>query len=117
MFCRNCGGEMPESASVCARCGFYAGGQPVSAVHAQRGGNGLSIGGFVCAVASFLVPVPVVNTILAIVGVVLSTVSLTQNRPLKGLAIAGVVIGVFATIGTLAILITEPEFYREIWEM
>ncbi len=116
MFCRNCGGEMPESAAACMRCGFYMGGQPVRAVHVERGGNGLPVGGFICGLVGLGLPVPVIDVIVGIVGAALCTISLIQNRPLKGLAIAGLVIAIVAVIGGLILLISEPEFYRELWE-
>ncbi len=57
---------------------------------------GSAVAGFVLALVSLFFPVPGVDILMAIMGVVFSAVGL--NSRLRGLAIAGLVIGILAVI-------------------
>lgn len=64
---------------------------------ADSSGNGMAIGGFVCSIAGlFIGPV-------AVVGLILSAIALARPG-LRGLAIAGLVIGIIGTLAWLVIL-------------
>ena len=63
----------------------------------ERSSNGLGIGGFVVSLCSaFLVWVPFLNLILALVGLILSAMGMKKEP--KGLAIAGLVISIIFLI-------------------
>ena len=76
-----------------------------------QGAPGIGVAGFICVLVGFLVP------LVGIVGLVLSILGYQQakreNRP-RGLALAGIIIGVVATIVSLILLaVAIPVFLGE----
>ncbi len=79
-----------------------SGAQIQSAV--QKPSNGMAIAGLVCSIiALILSAVPLVGLILAILGIVFSSIGMSRSkrlpyRYLRGVAIAGLVVGIVATV-------------------
>ena len=127
MFCRNCGKQIDDNAVFCPHCGcqtMSAGQQQPPQVQpawqqpqatpmgqpyvqpfnpnpqtAAKGTNGLGIAGFVVGLLSLWLGV--YFCITAIVGLVLSIISVVKMKNYKscnGLAIAGLVLSIIATV-------------------
>ena len=89
MFCKNCGKEIDDKATVCIHCGVPTpNAQQQTQVVAPAPNNGMAIAGFVCSFFSFLA---VIGLILSIVGLQRSKTP-EYNGKGKGLAIAGIVL-------------------------
>lgn len=100
-FCRKCGKEIEDTASFCDSCGAPTKGDINSNVQAQTISEkppkaGICVAGFVVSLCScFIDPIALVS----ITGIALSAVGLNKikaNPTLggKGLAVAGLVIGI-----------------------
>lgn len=76
--------------------------------------NPLAIWGFVSASVGLMLPVPIVDIAVALAGVVMSSIGVNKVK-MRGLAIAGIIIGAIGVIGALLILSTDPDFYSDIW--
>ena len=101
MFCKNCGKEIDDKATVCVHCGVpTANAQPQQVVVTTAPNNGCAIAGFVL---SFFSVAAVIGLILSIVGLQKSK-SPEFNGKGKGLAIAGIVLSCI-TIGYWIIII------------
>ena len=103
MFCKNCGKEIDDKATVCVHCGVpTANAQPQQVVVTSAPSNGFAIAGLVCSFFSFL----------AVVGLILSIVGLRKSKTPefngkgKGLAIAGIVISCITLFYWIIIMAT-----------
>lgn len=100
MFCKNCGKEVDDNASVCIYCGAALKdlNAPTPAAPARKV-NGLAIAGFIVALLSLYLGV--YFCIASIVGLVLSIVGMCLSKKYNscnGLAIAGLVISIISLI-------------------
>lgn len=95
MFCKNCGKEIDDRATVCVHCGV-----PVTVEEVEkRKVNGLAIAGFVVALVSLWLGI--YFCIASIVGLVLSIVGMATSKKYNscnGLAIAGLVISILSVV-------------------
>lgn len=107
IYCRNCGTQINDKAIVCVHCG-------TSTIGSQKGSGTPGILGFIFAIIGLILPIPLIDLLFAIVGLVLSIIGVTGNRHYKGLAIAGLVISIFAVIGCIKLLFT-PWGYEQFW--
>lgn len=86
--------------------------QPVYAAPAQKT-NGLAVAGFVCSLASFILPY--VGVVTAIVGLILSIIGIGQIKKSgekgRGLAIAGIIIGALIILLTIVAVILLVYFF------
>ncbi|TCT16247.1 hypothetical protein EDC18_102264 [Natranaerovirga pectinivora] len=110
MFCYKCGNEIDDEAEICTQCGVR-----VKELPEPKKKNTFGIWGFVLAGIGFFIPIIFLDLLTSIAGVGLSTVGLLKKDEGKGFAIAGLVIGILGIIAALVLLITEPEFYSELW--
>ena len=117
MFCKNCGKEIDDKATVCIHCGVPTANAQQTQVVAPAPNNGFAIAGFVLSFFSFA----------ALIGLILSIVGLRKSKTPefngkgKGLAIAGIVLScitifywivIIATCaGTCAAVGTNPDVY------
>lgn len=99
-FCENCGAELKENSEVCLECGKYV---------SKKGNNGntknydennkLALAGFIVSMVSLLINFA---GIVGLVGAILSGIGLIQvskgNGKGKGLAIAGLIVGIFSIL-------------------
>ncbi len=96
-FCENCGAELKENSEVCLECGKYT---------SKKGNNGngndnnkLALSGFIVSMASLIINFA---GIVGLVGAILSGIGLIQvskgNGKGKGLAIAGLIVGIFSIL-------------------
>lgn len=105
MFCTNCGEQIDDKAVICVHCGVPTHNMVASNVvnvqqqeQPAKSVNGLGVAGFIVSLASlwfgvfFAIPC-IVGTVLSIVGMVKA-----KNHRLNGLAIAGLAIGICATL-------------------
>lgn len=112
MYCPECGKPVDPGANFCPGYGKARGGgcSPPTAT-----GNPLAIWGFVCSLLGLVLPLKYADIIISAAGAAVSIVAV--NRPgLRGLAIAGIVIGLAGAVGAAFILLTEPEFYTDLWK-
>lgn len=106
MFCPKCGKELADGSTFCPLCGTSLGnGAPVQASQGTRY-NTFAIVGFVIGILSLLINF---FGLVGIAAVIVSVVGLKQvqenNEKGKGLAIAGLVIGIFSVIyGVISLL-------------
>ena len=103
MFCRNCGQKIEDGMMFCPNCGTKAAFERMSEPAPEpepeprpvrisdpapvytKGTNGLAVAGFIC---SFFFPF--VGLVLSIIG--LSIADTGYQKPMRGLAIAGIII-------------------------
>ncbi|MYB40123.1 hypothetical protein F4X86_02525 [Candidatus Saccharibacteria bacterium] len=85
--------------------------------------NGVAVAGFVLVMVSVvLVWIPVITTILWLVGIVLSIVGLSnanKGAQKKGLALSGVIVAAIAGIlylGSVAFVLSNPDLLEELEE-
>jgi Ni/Fe-hydrogenase subunit HybB-like protein len=71
--------------------------------------------GFIFSLAGIFLPIPVLDVMISIAGLVLSIVGMIGNRRYRGLAIAGLVISIFSIIGGIVLIMFAPWFYHGIW--
>ena len=119
MFCKNCGKEIDDKASVCIHCGVPVKHETQQVVVSNAPSNGVAIAGFVLSFFSFA----------AVLGLILSIVGLQKSKQPefngkgKGLAIAGIILSCI-TIGYWIIIIaccvgaascaTDPGLYTSV---
>ncbi len=93
-FCDNCGTELQEGQDICLKCGKIINKKATSSEM-----NSLALAGFIVALVSLFLNF---WGIVGIVATVLSGVSLPQIKSRaqqgKGLAIAGLIIGIFSIL-------------------
>ena len=97
MFCKNCGKEIDDNASICIYCGVATGKQ--ENVNVEKKVNGFGIAGFVVSLLSLWLGMYFM--IASIVGLVLSIVGMCMSKKCtscNGLAIAGLVIGIISLV-------------------
>ena len=96
MFCKNCGKEIDDKASVCVFCGVAT--EQQSAPVEPKKANTLGIAGFVVSLVSLWLGI--YFCIASIVGLALSIAGMVaaKNRRLNGLAIAGLIIGIVSLV-------------------
>ena len=95
MFCKNCGKEIDDKASVCIHCGVAV---TTAGVKDEKKVNAFGIAGFVVSLVSLYLGI--YFCIASVVGLVLSIVGMVQAKKcrLNGLAIAGLVLGIISTV-------------------
>ena len=98
MFCKNCGKEIDDNATVCVYCGVATGKQ-ATVLEESKKANGFGIAGFVVSLVSlwlgmYFMIASIVGLVLSIVGMVMAKKCTSCN----GLAIAGLVIGIISLV-------------------
>lgn len=98
MFCKNCGKEIDDNATVCVYCGIATGNQ-ATVLEESKKANGFGIAGFVVSLVSlwlgmYFMIASIVGLVLSIVGMVMAKKCTSCN----GLAIAGFVIGIISLV-------------------
>lgn len=138
-FCETCGKQMEEEATFCPNCGAQTAnaaqtnqqngqgevptaydqgvpvyGQPVMP-EPQNNSVGLAVASMVCGIVSlvFSCCVPWVTFILALVGVILGGISLSNKKGGKGMAIAGVVCSIVALVPAVIMVIAGTAVLAE----
>ena len=106
-FCRNCGREITEETNFCPYCGFSLVNNNTNNTEKT---NSLALSGFIVGLCSLFInfwgAVGVVATVLSAVG--LSQISSTDEKG-KGMAIAGLIIGIFSILyGVFALVVFMP---------
>ena len=112
MYCHNCGEARSQTASFCANCGAGCSVPPPSHGYTAppygcyqpppASNKTLAAVSLACGLAAIMAPIPVLDIIAALVGIVLGVIACKENRSDKGLAIAGLVcsiIGLPISIG------------------
>lgn len=96
-FCSHCGKEVAPQAVICVSCGCQL--EEKKAVVNSSKNNSMAVGGFISAIISLFINffgiVGIVATVLSAIG--LNQISATKEKG-KGLAIAGLCIGIFSII-------------------
>lgn len=92
MYCKNCGKEIDDNASICVYCGVMTG----KTEEVQKKVNAFGIAGFVVSLASLYLGA--YFCVASVVGLVLSIVGMIKSKEcrLNGLAIAGMVVGIIS---------------------
>jgi hypothetical protein len=119
MFCVNCGKPLSADMKFCPECGQSAGDAQPPAVSRQTtraDKNPFAISGIVCSSVGLMLPIPVVDMLVSLAGTALSIAGVRRTR-LRGLAVAGIVIGALGAVGALVMLLTNPGAYSDIWEL
>ena len=109
-FCRNCGNKMSEADRFCPNCGTdsQVGAAPVQNYNVQqnyntqvapRKTNGFAVASFVCS----MVGIVIFGIIMGILAICFGTVGLNRIKAFpqeggKGLAIAGIIVGIIEVI-------------------
>ena len=118
MFCTNCGLAFADTmGAFCPKCGAARGAQQISSpnhenpqsagVPTSQPGKGKAIASLVLGIGAMTIPVPVLDIIIGIVGLILALSSKSDGYK-GGLRIAGFVCSIlgiiFATIYTIVVL-------------
>ncbi len=112
-FCDNCGAELKENSDVCLKCGKYVSktGNNENVVE----NNKLALAGFIVSIISCILPFA---GIIGMIGAILSGIGLFQitngNEKRKGLAIAGLIIGILRVIYGFYIIINLNNSFNEL---
>jgi len=111
-FCANCGAKIEEETKHCFECGSkldYGFSSEPNIVRnpSDSNANNLNIGiiGFVLAITSLILPIPIMDTIVGLVALILSILGLKEKK--NGLAIAGLVIARLAIVGSIVLFVTD----------
>ena len=108
VYCRNCEAQISDKAAICVHCG-------VSTSFSTKRSGVPGVLGFIFSLAGIFLPIPVLDVMISIAGLVLSIVGMIGNRRYRGLAIAGLVISIFSIIGGIVLIMFAPWFYHGIW--
>lgn len=97
-FCENCGAELKENSEVCLECGKYTSKKENDGNSADAN-NKLALAGFIVSMVSLLINFA---GLVGLTGAILSGIGLAQvskgNGKGKGLAIAGLIVGIFSVL-------------------
>ena len=95
MFCKNCGKEIDDNASVCIHCGVATG---VKKEVEEKKLNAFGLAGFIVSLVSLWLGM--YFCIASIVGLALSIVGMVNAKKcrLNGFAIVGLVIGIISLV-------------------
>ena len=103
MFCKNCGKEIDDNATVCPYCGVQTNAASTAAaataVSEEKKVNGLGIGAFIVSLLSFgfgfiFAIVPIIALGLSIGGMV----KRKKCNACNGMAVAGLVLSIISTV-------------------
>ncbi|WP_350343906.1 hypothetical protein PRVXT_000268 [Proteinivorax tanatarense] len=102
MLCHNCNAEINDKAVICVHCGVNTEKKEpqVSYSSENKQPGGVGIAGFVLALISLFLPIPIIDIFIGFIALILSVVGMSNNRANRGLAIAGLVISIIAIIGS-----------------
>lgn len=97
MFCKNCGKEIDDKASVCIHCGVATGIKETNQT-AEKKLNAFGLAGFIVSLISLWLGM--YFCIASIIGLVLSIVGMVNAKKCKlnGFAIAGLVLGIISLV-------------------
>lgn len=112
-FCSNCGQEIKANSKFCTKCGIEIGDvKEVDTKTNSTKTSGFAVAGFVVSLCSLMIPTVGVG---GIVGTVFSSIGLGKTGKGKdkgkGLAIAGLVMGIIAILAGLDQLGDFTNFY------
>ncbi len=112
MYCRNCGVELKDGTAFCTNCGQKQDADINNVTDNKNGYNTMCVVGFVMSLISLLINfwgiVGIIGTVLSIVGLMNCK---KKNEKGKGLAIAGIIIGVISIFyGFYSILVLASIF-------
>lgn len=109
-YCQNCGSQAEPSSQFCEECGVeLRKTQTHPPLHHVQAPGPANLGeywgqiGFFLAMISLFLPVPLIDTFIGIIALILSSIGLRSQK--KGWAIAGIIIGIFAIIGSIGLLL------------
>ena len=91
--CPNCKSMVDNSGAFCPNCGTPIAAAPEAPE--RRGAHGCSIAGFVCGLLGLIFCWTYIG-LLAIPGLILSIVGMSQKNRSKGLGIAGLILSAIA---------------------
>ncbi len=115
MYCSECGKDVGEGTHFCPGCGTAMAGAPPPLPQYGGARSNCGLCGFITALIGLFLPVPFVDILIAAAGVILSGIGIS-TRKYRGLAIAGLIIGIVAVIGNISLVLTQPEVYTDAWE-
>ncbi|MBA7621933.1 hypothetical protein ES703_29303 [subsurface metagenome] len=122
MFCSKCGEKNPDDGKFCSKCGEAlvatkapkapaAAPAPAPRAAAGERTSGLAIAALVMGIAAFVVfgPLAVLAIIFGAIGI--SQANKDPNLKGKGMAVAGLVLGIIAVAGWVIVMIVWSSFF------
>ncbi len=119
MFCSKCGEKNPDDGKFCSKCGTAltatkapaAAPAPAKTAAAGEKTSGLAIAALVMGIAAFVVfgPLAVLAIIFGAIGI--SQANKDPNLKGKGMAVAGLVLGIIAVAGWVIVMIVWSSFF------
>ena len=119
MFCSQCGEKNPDDGKFCSKCGTAltaeaapaAAPAPAKRAAAGEKTSGLAIAALVMGIAAFVVfgPLAVLAIIFGAIGI--SQANKDPNLKGKGMAVAGLVLGIIAVAGWVIVMIVWSSFF------
>lgn len=107
-FCHNCGARLEDDNASCIECGLRLDENSPKDISPSLDGsesndlnNNQGTIGFILAVISLLLPIPIIDTLIGVVALIFSLGGMKSET--KGLAIAGLVVSVIAIIGSIVL--------------
>jgi len=111
-YCPNCSAKVEGHSNYCIECGvefdsnfLKSDARENTLVSSQEASSNKGLIGFVLAIISLILPVPIIDTVIGFIGLVFSVNGLKEEK--KGLAIAGLVISLIAIVGSIVLLLTD----------
>lgn len=107
--CKECGKEISDEASFCPNCGYSVNNSNATEINNQSNNyvktNGFAVAGFVISLVSLLINF---WGIVGLLGTIFSAIALNEinkhNEKGKGMAIAGLIIGIIGIIWGIIVL-------------
>ena len=109
MYCQKCGQEITDEVRFCSQCDGQqnvVGDFSPMTLSSTEDKNPLAVWGFVCAIVGLGLPISGIDIILSAAGAMMSIMGVKKVK-MRGLAVAGIVIGVIGVVGALVITFIE----------
>ena len=111
-YCPNCSTKVEGNSNYCIECGVEFDPNLIkknmnddSIINSQINSSNQGLIGFVLAIISLILPIPIIDTIIGFIGLIFSVNGLKEAK--NGLAITGLVISIIAIVGSIVLFLTD----------
>ena len=111
-YCPNCSARIEDDLNYCIECGVkfdsnFSNNKTIEnpILTSQNTLSNQGSTGFVLALISLFLPIPIIDAIIGIIGFIFSINGLKEEK--TGLAVAGLIISILAIVGSVVLLLTD----------